>query len=537
MKLQKILACIITSMISLSLFHSAYAQSETPMPEFRKLQDGKFALYVDGSPYLMLGGQSGNSNNWPAMHPQLFETMKKLNANTLEVPIYWEAIEPVKGQYDMSSVKLIIDEARRNDIRLILLWFATWKNGSNHYMPEWMKLDSRKYFNVVGANGEQIDSPSPHCKAAMELDAKAFTEVMKFLREYDKCHTVIMMQVQNEPGTWGSVRDYSKSVDRLFNSEVPAALLKPEYLTELGALKNKGTWAEVFGERADEYFNAWHIASYIEYVAAAGKAVNPLPMFVNAALRAPFGNPPATQYESGGPTDNVICIYKAAAPHIDLVAPDIYQNGDANYMKSIELYTRPDNCLMVPESSNQPKYLYEVISRGIGFAPFGVDGGRHLGSLPDEYGMLKPIAGKLAQWRLEDRIHTAIEPEDHSVQYLDLDGWQAVLTFGRARRSNVQGAAYNGEPEPATGHAMLVELAPGDYYAFGKNVRYSFKPQGKDEGKPWHYLRVEEGVFDENGEWQMTRVLNGDQTDWTGPYVGDRPTALRIKVYAREPRK
>lgn len=517
--------------------HSAYAQNETPIPEFKKLSDGQFALYVDGSPYLMLGGQSGNSNNWPAMHPQLFDTMKRMNANTLEVPIYWEAIEPVQGQYDMTSVKLIIDEARKNDIRLILLWFATWKNGSNHYMPQWMKLDSKKYYNVVGAKGQPIDSPSPHCKAAMELDAKAFTEVMKFLKEYDKCHTVIMMQVQNEPGTWDSVRDYSKSVDKLFNSKVPAALLKPEYLAELGAVKDKGTWSEVFGERADEYFHAWHVASYIDYVAAAGKAVNPLPMYVNAALRAPFGNPPATQYESGGPTDNVICIYKAAAPHIDLVAPDIYQSGDANYMKSVELYTRPDNCLMVPETTSDPKYLYEVISRGIGFSPFGVDGGRPVGPLADEYRMLKPVAGKIAQWRLEGRLHTAFEPEDHSVQYLDLDGWQAILTFGRARRSNVQGAPDTGEPLPATGHAMLVEMGPGDYYAFGKNVRYTFKPQGKDAGKAWHYLRVEEGTFDENGEWNMIRVLNGDQTDWTGPYVGEKPTVLRIKVYAREPRK
>lgn len=507
------------------------------MPELVNHGGGKYALYVDGKPFFMLGGQSGNSNNWPAMHPQLFETMKDLNANTLEVPIYWEAIEPVQGQYDFSSVKTIIDEARKNDIRLVLLWFATWKNGSGHYMPEWMKLDSKKYFNVVGAKGQPIDSPSPHCKAAMELDAKAFAAVMKFIREYDPCHTVIMMQVQNEPGTWDSVRDYSKSVDKFFKADVPAALLKPEILQELGALKNEGSWTEVFGDRADEYFHAWYMASYIEHVAAAGKAEHPLPMYVNAALRAPFGNPPATQYESGGPTDNVICIYKAAAPHIDFVSPDIYQSGDANYMESIKLYTRPDNCLMVPESTNNPKYLYEIIKRGIGFAPFGVDGGRNLGSLPSEYKMFYPIADKLTTWRLEDRIYTAFEPETHETQYLDLGAWQAILTFGRANRSNVQGARAAGDQTPAVGHAMLVKLSENEFFAFGRNVRYTFQPQGKDKGKAWHYLRVEEGFFNENGEWEMIRVLNGDQTDWTGPYVGQEPTALRIKLYVREPRK
>lgn len=539
MKMKARIISVISALAALMMFsvQSSAQTDETPMPEFVKHADGQFGLYVDGKPYLVLGGQSGNSNNWPAMHPQLFETMKNMNANTLEVPIYWEAIEPVQGQYDMSSVKLIIDEARKNDIRLVLLWFATWKNGSNHYMPEWMKLDSKKYYNVVGKDGKPVDSPSPHCKAAMELDAKAYTEVMKFLKEYDKQHTVIMMQVQNEPGTWNSVRDYSKSVDKLFAADVPAALLKPEYLKELGAVKDKGSWSEVFGDRADEYFHAWHVASYIEYVAAAGKAVNPLPMYVNVALRDPFGNPPATKYESGGPTDNVICIYKAAAPSIDFLAPDIYQRGDANYMKVIELYTRPDNCLMVPETGTQAKYLYEVISRGIGFSPFGVDGGRKIGVLADEYAMLAPVADKIAQWRLDGKLYTAFEPEDHSVQYIDLGEWKAVLTFGRARRSNVQGAPAAGEPYPATGHAMLVKLGKDEYYAFGTNVRFSFLPQGKNEGKAWHYLRVEEGSFDENGEWVMRRVLNGDQTDWTGPYVGEKPTALRIKVYVREPRK
>lgn len=529
---------ILTLFCALLSFGLLAQPSATPLPQLIKHDNGAYVFYVDGKPFTMLGGQSGNSNNWPAMHENLFNVMAQMHANTLEVPIYWEEIEPAEGKYRFDSIKTIIDEARRHDIRLVLLWFATWKNGSGHYMPEWMKLDSKKYFNVVGKDGRPIDSPSPHCTAAMEKDAKAFAKVMQFLKECDPCHTVIMMQVQNEPGTWDSVRDYSQSVDKLFRSAVPDALLKPAILEELGAVAKKGSWTEVFGDRADEYFHAWHVARYIETVAAAGKAVNPLPMYVNVALRAPFGNPPATQYESGGATDNVICIYKAAAPSIDLCAPDIYQRGDANYMKSVELYTRPDNCLMVPETGSQPKYLYEVIRRGIGFSPFGVDGGRELGSLPLEYEMLGPIVDKLAIWRQEGRIYTAFEPEDHATQRLDMGEWEAILAFGRARRSNVQGAPLpEGETAPATGHAMLVKIAPNEFYAFGTNVRFSFQPQGKDKGKAWHFLRVEEGRFNEKGEWVMRRVLNGDQTDWTGPFVGSVPTALHIRVYAREPRK
>lgn len=535
---RRLVCVLLLAVLGIGASINASAQlKQTPIPQLVG-EDGRYKLVVDGQPFFILGGQCGNSSNWPAVLPTVWSTLKLMNANTLEIPIYWEEIEPVQGKYDFSSVQRLLDQAREQDIRLVLLWFATWKNGSNHYMPEWMKLESGKYPNILGKDGKQVDSPSPHCKAAMEADAKAFTAVMQYLKDNDPCHTVIMVQVQNEPGSWGSVRDYSKLGNKLFKQQVPPALLTPAVLNELGVpVVSKGTWSEVFGERADEYFQAWSVASYIEYVAAAGKKVNPLPMYVNVALRDPFGNPPATNYESGGATDNVIPIYKVAAPHIDLVAPDIYQRGDANYTRSIELYTRNDNALMVPETSGgSNKYLYEVVKQGIGFSPFGVDGGRNRNSaLSKDYKLLKPIADKIAQWSFERKIYAAFEPEDHTVQRIDLGQWEAILVFGQSRRANDIPAA-NASPDnrPANGKAMIVKLGEGDFLVAGNDVRFTFRPLGKNEGKAWHFLRVEEGSYNDNGEWEMRRVLNGDETDWTGPYAGPVPTMLRIRVYARE---
>lgn len=527
---------ILSVLLSVMAVMPSFAQpTATPIPTL-SLVNGHYQLKVDGKPYFMFGGQCHNSSNWPAMLPEVWRTMEEMNANTLEIPVYWEEVEATQGRYDFTSVQRLLDQAREHHIRLVLLWFATWKNGSNHYMPEWMKLQPHRFPNVISKDGRQIDSPSPHCEEAMQLDAKAFRALMQYLKDNDPCHTVIMVQVQNEPGTWDSIRDYSKAADKLFSQQVPEALLKKDILSELGAMKKSGTWAEVFGDRADEYFHAWHVASYIGYVAAAGKEVNPLPMTVNAALRNPFGNPPASQYESGGPTDNVIAIYKAAAPAIEVCAPDIYLRGDDTVMKVIELYSRPDNALFVPECGDAHKYLYEVVARGIGFSPFGVDGrgpGAHA-ALGADYSLLAPIADKLSQWAVEGRIFTAFEPEDHAVRTLALGDWEAVLAFGQPIRSNShpEGATAD-KSVPATGKAMLVKLSEGDFLAVGSNVRFSFRPAGKDAGKFWHYLRVEEGCYDDHGQWQMRRVLNGDETDWTGPYVGQTPTMLRIRVYAR----
>src|SRR5664279_4762375 len=313
---------------------------EGTIPQIIK-NDGRYALLVDGQPFLMLGGQAHNSSAWPGMMSQVWSAVKTIHANTLEVPIYWEQIEPQPGKYDFSLVDTLLKQGREHNVHLVLLWFATWKNGSSHYMPEWMKSDSKKYPNITGKNGQSIDSPSPHTKAAMENDTKAFTEVMRYLKKADPQHTVLMVQVENEPGAWASVRDYSLEAQKLFEGQVPAELLKPEILKALNKpVVVKGTWTEVFGKDADEYFQAWSVASYIGYVAAAGKAVNPLPLYVNVALRDPLSNPSANTYESGGATDNVIPIWKVAAPAIDLLAPDIYLSGTDTVLKVIELYNR-----------------------------------------------------------------------------------------------------------------------------------------------------------------------------------------------------
>lgn len=529
--MKKLYSCLLSFLVFGGICASAQIKS-TPMPKLTH-ENGHYTLLVDGEPYLILGGQCGNSSNWPATLPTVWKTMKEMNANTLEIPIYWEEIERVRGQYDFSSVQRLLDQARAHNIRLVLLWFATWKNGSNHYMPEWMKLDSKHFYNVTSKDGRDIDSPSPHAKEAMELDAKAFAAFMQYLKDNDPCHTVIMVQVENEPGTWDSVRDYGHNAEKVFKQNVPAALLKPEILTELGADPHStgGSWSQVFGERADEYFHAWHVARYINYVAEAGRKVNPLPMYVNAALRDPISNPMANEYESGGPTDNVICIYKAAAPAICLCAPDIYQSDNEKYYAVIQLYDRQDNALMVPETMSNNLFLYEIVSRGIGFSPFGVDGRISAETpLSLDYALLSPAANQIATWRVENRLFTAYEHSNHATDEIDLGSWKAKLTFNASSRGAALPQGEN-KTSPA-GKTMIVKISEDEFYAFGNNVHFTFEPMGLNAGKSWHYLYVEDGHF-ENNIFVRDRILNGDQTDWGGPTISSQPQVLHIKVYTR----
>lgn len=262
-------------------------------------------------------------------------------------------------------------------------------------------------------------------------------------------------------------------------------------------------------------------------------------MYVNAALRDPITNPSASTYESGGPTDNVIPIWKAAAPSIDLFAPDIYLSGSDKVLKVLELYSRPDNALFVPEISSSEeytRYFYSVLaSGGIGFSPFGIDRNNlateeeneaRLALVSQEYAMVRPMMRELAKWAFNGKISAVVEREDHAEQTIDLGLWQATISFGAARRNTVQV-----NPKPVS-KAMVVQLGENEFLLIGTLCHFTFSPLGTNAGKAWQYLNVEEGTY-ENGKFKLFRILNGDETDWGGPRVGAVPTVLHATLVAR----
>jgi hypothetical protein len=498
---------------------------------------GHFALMVDGAPYLELGVQANNSSAWPAYLDKVWPAAETLGANTVELPIYWEQFEPVQGKFEFGVVDLILKQAREHHLRLVLLWFGTWKNGSSHYTPDWIKADQEKYPFVVGKDGQTIDSPSPFAPARLDADKTAFRTLMHHLRLADPQRTVIMVQVENEAGEWGGVRDYGLAAEKSFAGEVPDQLVK-------GLTKQPGTWSQVFGEDADETFMAWYIATYIEQVAAAGKQEYALPMYVNAALRDPFKPGKAPSYESGAPTDNNIALWKIAAPSISIVAPDIYMAEYAKYMKVMELYKRPDNPLLVPETGNSTafaRYVFAAIGQGaIGWAPFGLDLTRYsnqvsgpeameqsaLKPVATQYALLAPIARKLAAGNLDGKVRGASEDPEIHTQTLDFERWQVVLEYGMPSFGNWMKPKGNTPPD---GGVVILELEPDEYLVAGHHVRVDFKPTFAP-GKKRLFMKVEEGSYDAAGNWKMARIWNGDQTDYGLNLKADENVLLKVKL-------
>src|SRR3954469_13843434 len=238
--------------------------------------DGRYALLVDGAPYLVLGAQVNNSSAWPAVLPQVWPAIKAIHANTVEMPVYWEQLEPKEGVFDYSIVDTLVAQSRKNDVRLILLWFATWKNNGPAYVPLWLKQDPQRFARMLTADGRPIGSISPFATGMLEADKRAFATLMRHLKKTDPQHTVILVQVENESGTWGAVRDYSPAAVKAFNAPVPAPILAAMGKKPDGP--NVG-WKRAFGKDADEFFHAWAVARYVGEVAAAGKAEYALPLY------------------------------------------------------------------------------------------------------------------------------------------------------------------------------------------------------------------------------------------------------------------
>lgn len=534
-----------------------------PLPELVS-KNGKHALMVDGAPFLMLGAQTNNSSNYAAALKDVWPSVEKMHANTLSIPVAWEQIEPVEGKFDFSFVDVLLKQARERDVKVVLLWFATWKNNAPHYAPAWVKLDNKRFPRVVKPDGDTQNSMSPLGKNTLEADKKAFIELMKHLKKVDKDHTVIMVQVQNEVGTYGAVRDFSPAAQQVFNASVPDDLIK--------TLKLKpGTWPQVFGKDADEFFHAYYIAKYCNEITAAGKAIKNLPMYVNVALRNPYNPGLPGQYSSGGGTDNVLHIWKAAGPDIDLIAPDIYFRDHKTVSKVLELYTRPDNALFVAEIGNdQPfaRYFFPTLGKGgIGFSPFGMDdtgytnyplGAKEyndevIENFAQHYRAIAPAMREWAKMLFENKSWGFAEPldttgeaqkiwnaeatpaekEQHAkdkaaalTQTVDAGLWDIEVTYGRPM-------FWIAPPEgntPASGGALVTQLSDNEYLVTAYKARVEFKPSAELAGKKYMIDRIEEGHF-EKGLWVLDRVWNGDQTDW-GMNFSDRGVMLKVKMAA-----
>ncbi|SDI58754.1 DUF5597 domain-containing protein [Mucilaginibacter sp. P25] len=501
-------------------------------------------LLVDGAPYLMTGGELGNSSasSTPYMNP-IWPKLQKMHLNTVIAPVYWELLEPQEGKFNFTLVDYLIKSARQHHMKLVLLWFGTWKNSMSCYSPGWVKTNQKHFPRVANSTGGPEEIITPFSKEALLADSKAFSSLMRHIKETDsKFHTVIMVQVENEIGMLPDARDHSKLADEAFNRPVPTKLIswlnshKDKLVPEMqkiwqdGGNKTSGNWESVFGKSpaTDELFMVWYFAGYANAVAKAGKAVYPLPMYVNAALNAPGKKP--GQYPSAGPLPHLIDIWKAAAPDIDFLSPDFY---NPNFKYWNDRYTRPDNALFIPEHRFEDgvdaKAFYAIGHyKALGFSPFSIETDNKTAGEPlgQSYSIIQQLAGEISKAKHKGTIDGVLLSKDADTVRLQMGDYILIvshdLTLGWSPKA--KDASW-----PLTG-GIIIALGNDEFYVGGTGLVISFK--SVKDGERAGILQVDEGVF-VNGKWQPGRRLNGDE-DHQGRHlripVGEYGIQ-RIKLY------
>ena len=334
------------------------------LPNLKDTPNSK-QLIVDGSPYLILGGELQNSSLSSSEYMSTqWQNLVDMNINTILGSVAWEAVEPEEGHFDFSDVDKCIEDARSHGLRLVLLWFGSFKNALSSYAPAWVKTNDKRFprakLRQAGGVISTADTVSLFQEEAPKADAKAFATFMRHLKEVDsEHHTVIMVQVENEPGILGDSRDASPAANAVFEAAAPSDLvefLRKDHKHLQHGLKSRlksflanpdaaGTWSETFGAgpNTDELFMAYHYAKYINRVAEAGKAEYGLPLFVNAwqisavpdgTISTAGGGSIPGEYPSGGVVAHMLDIWQHFAPAIAFFSPDIYMNDYQEYVLS-----------------------------------------------------------------------------------------------------------------------------------------------------------------------------------------------------------
>ena len=526
------------------------------MPAIER-KDGQWKLLVDGKPMILLAGEVHNSSTSSlAYMEEVFDKGKQLGMNCLLLPVTWELIEPEEGHFDFSLVDGLIEQARARKMKIGLLWFGSWKNAQSTYAPEWVKTDLERFRRAQIEKGKNYVtvkkfynlpySPLSYlCEETMQADARAFAALMAEIRRVDsEEHTVVTVQVENETGLMAGARDHSDEADAIFNAPVPADFaaymythtgsMVPEVREAVRSGRLGGSWEEMFGDQADELFSAYHVARYVNTVAAAGKREYPLPMSVNCWLNQKGAT--AGAYPSGGPISKVREVWNFCAPAIDLYAPDIYL---PDFTGICDEYTRRGEPLYIPEC---PTHAYAASRNllcigkyhALCYSPFGIeDMGLPLN--PSQMALFGADASDPALAKSQDaetygRINRLLQGmmdellAAYGTEHLDA----ASGEFQEESAFHMDGVEIRVKFTEQEGGCLVLRKDRQEFYILAHRTWLHFLSD-RPELPGIDILAFEEGSF-ENGEWKRVRRLNGDEVV-ANTFTAEEPVLLRVKAF------
>ncbi|NLO09613.1 MAG: DUF5597 domain-containing protein [Clostridiales bacterium] len=517
----------------------------------------KSIFKVNGKPFFTIGGQTHNSSTYSEdVMKKAWLGIEALGLNTIAAPICWGQIEPEEDLFDFSQIDMILDGARKRNVKVVLLWFGTWKNGTSHYVPKWVKTQKERFVWAETAQNIRTRTLSPLCEATKEADKKAYLKVIEYLKKVNTDDVVLSVQIENEPGSIGTPRDYSKLGETAFSSNIPEELYDwleklsdcpiKRFWTENGSQKN-GTWEEVFGIEASPIFTSYYTAIYINEISKAGKEIYDIPTYVNVWIGEMYQQIAGVDYPSGGPTTKTIDLWKFLTPDIDAICPDIYLQDYITFDALCEAYSRDDNIFYIPESApsvmNALNVFMAIEKHNLsGIHTFGIDsvvdkdgvlleGAREWANTAKILSSARPLIEKYLG---TGKIYAVAQFEGSSGQSFDFGDYIGKVTYSmpldKQFATNSWGFmdTYHREPEyfNVRGKGLIIYEGNGSFYLAGEGYKLVLIKKDTIEGmttgvrqsvflntRHQEYLSVSEGYFDEDDNFITVKERCGDESD------------------------
>lgn len=543
---------VVRSRLALALISAALTVSPVLARDLPRVERNGEAtqLIVDGAPYPVLAGELHNSSpSSPTYMAPVWDKLARNDVRTVIGVASWELVEPQEGRFDFRAVDDQIRQARARGIRLVLIWFGAYKNAESGYAPTWVRTDEARFPRARRDPAAKLQGIANFLRNGVALsvfndrlvdaDARAFAALMRHVREVDKDQTVILVQVENEVGLLGDSRDRSAAAEQAWSQPVPAELIgrlqqntaqvQPhlrETWTRNGS-RTSGTWAEVFGpgKAADEIFMAWAFGRYVDKVARAGAEQYRLPMYANAWLGPQSKSPEPGDYPSGGPVARMMDVWKAAAPSLAFLSPDIYID---EFESTLTDFNRVDNPIFVPEARPVTANLFLALGnyKAIGFSPFGIEDVPDGHDLFKAYRVLNTVTPQIARAQQEGRIR-GFKTSTGRIDRLSLGGYD--ITVVGARSSEGFAGAGTGSAAAANleGYGLIMQTGEAEFLVVARGASLLFNRPGTQVEVDW----AQEGAF-ENGEWMPGRTLNGDERHALFPQ--DKLNIVKIRLLQRK---
>jgi len=551
---------------------------------------GAAKMMVQNKPFIMLGAEIHNSTGSDtAGLKKVLKQAKALNMNTILAYAYWEFIEPEEGKFNFWLLDQLLQGARKEKLKVGLVWFGSWKSTTSSYAPAWVKTNPQRFPRHTLADGKTLEILSTFSAANRDADAKAYAALMQHLVAVDKDHTVILLQTENEPGCFQGYRDYSPAALQAWSAEVPAPVVtylnanKGKLFPSLekawanNGYKTKGTWEELFGKStaegeypyySEELFMAYHYSIYINHIAAQGRKILDLPTFCNGWLYNKRGT-----YPHGTINPHVLDLYRAGGTALDFYSPNVYT---IDYDDLFSKYKTGGNILFIPESLLSPAGVLYAIAEydAIGFAPFGIDGWNrndeqvklNLKLLGEINGSLQQMQGLIGSKYNSPQMRGAyfapparnkeIELGDYKIAVGSSADFRFSIDFGKSLeqvgKQVISFAALSGQDDPAPGPntppadkpapptspfgglpkdmgaALIIQNAEDEFYIVGYGVKLNFALKEGVSFNHLGFLSIDEGYFKQD-QFIATKRWNGDEQKVSLP--GQQLSVLKVKLY------